>query len=328
MASPSPVPPYFRVVVTSAWVNGSKTLETCSTVMPTPVSVTTNSMWHAPSTSHRCTSQRDRAVARELGRVAEQVQQDLPRLDHVPVHRLDAFGEADGQRVAVLVDHRRERIEQLVDQIADDERLERHAHLAGFDLREVEDAVDQLEQVLAGRLDAAEVGDRRLFAAVGRLLLRAARCRGGCAFSGVRSSWLMLARKSLLARVAFFGPALGDAKLVDEDGQLLGVLLHACRAPPRARRCARAVWPHLDHGAAARHHQEDVLEDHPGGVLEPAPLAGDDARRRPTAARRCRAACDRARRRPSPAPARASRGRRPGRPATRRRGSAFRCGRR
>ena len=55
MASPSPVPPYYRVVVTSAWVNGSKTLETCSTVMPTPVSVTTNSMWRAPSTSHRCT---------------------------------------------------------------------------------------------------------------------------------------------------------------------------------------------------------------------------------------------------------------------------------
>src|SRR5688500_7700758 len=44
IASPSPVPPYFRVVVTSACVNGSKTFLLCSGVMPTTVSVIANSM--------------------------------------------------------------------------------------------------------------------------------------------------------------------------------------------------------------------------------------------------------------------------------------------
>ena len=43
-ANPSPVPPYFLVVVTSACVNASKTFCVCSVVMPTPVSVTVNSM--------------------------------------------------------------------------------------------------------------------------------------------------------------------------------------------------------------------------------------------------------------------------------------------
>src|SRR4029079_186488 len=43
IASPRPVPPYLRVVVTSAWVNGSNTFAACSAVMPTPVSETTNS---------------------------------------------------------------------------------------------------------------------------------------------------------------------------------------------------------------------------------------------------------------------------------------------
>jgi len=40
MARPNPVPPYFRVVDESAWVNSSKTFSICSGVMPIPVSRT------------------------------------------------------------------------------------------------------------------------------------------------------------------------------------------------------------------------------------------------------------------------------------------------
>ena len=40
IASPSPVPPYRRVVEASAWVNASKSRASCSVVMPMPVSVT------------------------------------------------------------------------------------------------------------------------------------------------------------------------------------------------------------------------------------------------------------------------------------------------
>src|SRR5215471_16571007 len=43
IARPRPVPPYFRVVLTSACVNGSKIFPVCSRVMPVPVSVTANS---------------------------------------------------------------------------------------------------------------------------------------------------------------------------------------------------------------------------------------------------------------------------------------------
>ena len=65
--------------------------------------------------------------------------------------------------------------------------------LAGLDLREVEDVVDDAEQVLAGALDLREV--------VALLRRRASVFSARwdmpmIAFIGVRISWLMLARKS------------------------------------------------------------------------------------------------------------------------------------
>ena len=47
----------------------------------------------------------------------------------------------------------------LGEQVGDVERLEEEVHLAGLDLGEVEDVVDQAEQVLAGAADLLEVGD-------------------------------------------------------------------------------------------------------------------------------------------------------------------------
>src|SRR6185436_2853911 len=44
IARPRPVPPYLRVVVTSAWLKGSKILADCSSVIPTPLSVTANTI--------------------------------------------------------------------------------------------------------------------------------------------------------------------------------------------------------------------------------------------------------------------------------------------
>ena len=43
MASPSPVPPYLRVVEVSAWLNASNSLPCCSGAMPMPVSRTLTS---------------------------------------------------------------------------------------------------------------------------------------------------------------------------------------------------------------------------------------------------------------------------------------------
>ena len=68
-----------------------------------------------------------------------------------------------------------------------------------LDLREVEDVVDDVEQRFGRRLDR-----RRGSRAVRRSAASAApasSCRG-CALSGVRISWLMLARNALLVSVA------------------------------------------------------------------------------------------------------------------------------
>src|SRR6185369_12273542 len=50
----------------------------------------------------------------------------------------------------------------FVDESRDVECLEVQRHLAGLDLREVEDVVDQAEQMPAGGLDLLQVGDRVL----------------------------------------------------------------------------------------------------------------------------------------------------------------------
>ncbi|GAA3067997.1 hypothetical protein GCM10020254_09660 [Streptomyces goshikiensis] len=68
-------------------------------------------------------------------------------------------------------------------------------HLAGLDLRQVEDVVDQLEQVRAGGVDDARVLDL-LGGEVAGGVLGEQLGEDQQAVEGVRSSWLMLARNS------------------------------------------------------------------------------------------------------------------------------------
>jgi hypothetical protein len=86
-------------------------------------------------------------------------------------------------------------------------RLGGQRQLARFDQREIEDLVDQLEQVPAGLEDLVDVS-----------LLRRRRvgapdssscAKPRIALSGVRNSWLIPARKSDLARLAFSGRGYG-----------------------------------------------------------------------------------------------------------------------
>ena len=81
MASPSPVPPYFRVVEPSAWVNGSNTACSLSAGMPMPVSATREpdadgGARLARARSHRTTTS---PALGELDRVADQVDEHLPQ---------------------------------------------------------------------------------------------------------------------------------------------------------------------------------------------------------------------------------------------------------
>ena len=61
----------------------------------------------------------------------------------------DVGRAVDHELVAVLLDERLDGRRHVVDQRRDVERLEEELHLAGLDLRQVEDVVDQREQVLA-----------------------------------------------------------------------------------------------------------------------------------------------------------------------------------
>ena len=70
----------------------------------------------------------------------------------------------------------------------------------GFDLRQVQDVVDDLQQVVGRVVDLLRAGRQLHLVDARRAAIRCARPM--MAFIGVRISWLMLARKALLARLA------------------------------------------------------------------------------------------------------------------------------
>ena len=139
------------------------------------------------------------AVIGELDRVVDQVDEDLTetqRITHQVRRNIGLRGDQELELLVLsLVTHNDgeivERIFKLKFGLLD-------IQLAGFDLGEVQNVVDDAQQGLGGGLHLVEVvaclGDRSVF--------RARWVMPRMAFMGVRISWLMLARKSDLARVA------------------------------------------------------------------------------------------------------------------------------
>jgi len=135
------VPPNSRVVVVSACVNGSKMRESCSAVMPMPLSVTRKL---EPRLLVALTARHGKshfAFVRELRGVREQIEQDLAQLRGVGVHRADRVGQIEHQSVAVLLDQRGDGAGDPFHGLAQVEALRVHLHAPGFDLREVEHVV-------------------------------------------------------------------------------------------------------------------------------------------------------------------------------------------
>ena len=103
------------------------------------------------------------AVLGELRGVAQQVDQALLELGQVGAHRADVGRAVDHQpccrssSTSGSIDGL-----HLVDQAGEIDLLEIDVHAAGFDLRQIEDVVDQAEQMLAGALDL--LSDRRRLA--------------------------------------------------------------------------------------------------------------------------------------------------------------------
>ena len=105
-------------------------------------------------------------LLRELAGVAQEVEQRLPHLGHVGAHHADVPGQITSRRLPFLATSGCTVAATSWTILADVELLEVERHLAGFDLREIEDVVDEAEQVFAGAVDAGDVLDVFL-AAVG-----------------------------------------------------------------------------------------------------------------------------------------------------------------
>ena len=107
-------------------------------------------------------AQRHRAARRELDRVVEQVEQDLPQARVVADHAgRQALVDGDVQGEATLHRRRLHQGEALVDEERQGEGSRRQAQGAGVRLRDVEDVVDHAEQRGAPATDPLGVAPAR-----------------------------------------------------------------------------------------------------------------------------------------------------------------------
>ena len=159
MVRPRPVPPCLRVVDMSACVNGWNSFAACSGVMPMPVSRTENlSCTFSPVRSSSSIFSRISPLLGELDGVVDEVGQDLAEPQRVAQQvlrdvRRDVRQELQALLVRLLGGERGDGADDLVEPEVGGLDVE----LAGLDLREVEDVVDDGQQRRAGVVDLADV---------------------------------------------------------------------------------------------------------------------------------------------------------------------------
>ena len=166
MARPRPVPPYLRDVPASACWKASKMSRCFSGATPMPVSSTAKATtcgallstgWSGLQPLRgEIDAHLDVAVGGELDGVGEQVLEDLLEALGVAVHGArQVLGEVDVERQVLGLGHVAEVAVDGVAQAGEGDLLDLDRDGAGLDLREVENVVDQVEQVGAGRVDVA-----------------------------------------------------------------------------------------------------------------------------------------------------------------------------
>ena len=114
----------------------------------------------------------DAAFVGELAGVAQQVEKALLELGAVGVKRAERRRTDDFETVRV---RRRQRLDDrahLLDQTGEIDLFEIEVHLAGLDLRQIEDVVDQAEEMPAGIADLGEVGQKLVLPLVLRGLVQ------------------------------------------------------------------------------------------------------------------------------------------------------------
>ena len=83
----------------------------------------------------------------------------MAHLDAIGAHVADVGGTFDDELVGLTFDERADDAVEISDEHGHVEGFEVNLHLAGFDLGDVEDVVDEFEQVAARVVDAAQVFD-------------------------------------------------------------------------------------------------------------------------------------------------------------------------
>ena len=162
--------------------------------------------------------ERDRALLGELGGIAQQIEQVLAQLRLIGAHCTQIRRAVDHQRVRVLSHQRLDHRLDLADHRRDVEVLDQHVHLAGLDLGQIEDVVDQAQEVLAGAIDLLEIGQEGVLTEILGLLVQ----HLAVADDGVerRPQLMAHARQELALRLA---RAYG---FVARGGELAGALPH------------------------------------------------------------------------------------------------------
>ena len=231
IASPSPVPPKRRVVEPSSCTKASKIAAWFSGRMPVPVSTTSMTSDHVRlGRIHAARAHQHVAAGGELERVRHQVHEDLADAQLVALGpamqvRIDVEQQLD----AFLMRALREQVDDFLDHLADVEVLGLEAQLAGLDLREVENVVDDGEQRVGRALD------RRRETALARIELRIEQQLGHAEHAVHRRADLVRhAREEFALRLAGrLGGAAGFDAVVHRlaqravgFGQALGALVH------------------------------------------------------------------------------------------------------
>ena len=248
MASPSPVPPNCRVVEASAWLKDLNRRAIRSAGMPMPVSRTEKWSCQGPAPPWTGSGRRKRfdldddlAGGGEFDAVAEQVDEHLAQPGHVAEDlRRHAVVHLVGQVELLFRRLGGQQIQGVLDARAQVEGLVLQFELAGFDLGEIQDVVDDGEEGFAAGVDGFHV--TALLGGQGRLQEQAG--HGDDAVHGGADFVAHVGQELGLGAGGGFGGEAGGEQFPVGLGQfvlqVLGAQGGAERAP--AVRPTRMVW--------------------------------------------------------------------------------------
>ena len=208
IARPRPVPPKRRVVDASAcWKDSNRRARSFS-AMPMPVSATSKRTSVAPPSSRpsHVTSTVTSPSGVNFTALDSRLVSTCASRPRSPRDRArDLVAEEDRQLQALAVRGRGDDVGGRLDDLAQVERALLQLQVAGLDLRDVQDVVDDRQQLLAG---GARGRRRTRCCSRSRSVSSSSSVIPITPLSGVRISWLMLARNVDLVRDASSACAL------------------------------------------------------------------------------------------------------------------------